>query len=1420
MASIIHWATKDQAHDSAIYHGRRQKRTIFATSYGDALHAARCDWLGEATPNRPTGRFRLQMPIDHNRAAAAGKRKSRPRLKLSKQDLKLISNTQEVLVPIRLEIEVEHWKLRDTFTWNLKEPVVTPEQFAIHLCEDLILPIQHFSTPIVSAIKEQLEEYKLHEKFQGHLASHVIPPEEELLGDDIKMENTHHVQINQEIIANLQQQKEDSWWAHWRDRILRVDEQCSDPQQDPIHLQPDSKRIKLEPHVTPTIHQSSIKSRLIDQHDQNLKPEPAEGITVSMDMRDDELRIPINLDIISGNIHLTDRFEWEISEINNSPEEFVEIYANDLGLGGEFKTAIAHSIREQIETYVKSLALVEHHNGYPVPNDELRYAFLQRVTEPIRTGQVDDFTPFLNLLNAEELDRQEKEHDREARRKRRQTRSRRGITLPDRESQRTVRSIVPIQGLKMVIPYQNENEDLIVPMQPVAEPFAIEESAVEIPEPSDLPPKRHIPVSKEVHAPESQSGTPNKATGSRVSRRLRGATADVAPSGTPPKTNEFNPTIEKEDAPTPTNAGTPVPCPTNKKMPNKTESSTNATANKKPPPAGPRTRGINWESLGLHDPMVDGVWHCSNCGCPEQIAVGRRKGLGGKDTLCGECGRYMHRYKRNRPTIYNTSVDYHTSLKLEADKAKQAIADQAIVRKDKNKADNQNLATNQNSKKRKKEGRASLLPKSEQTRRSQDRAGSVPSSAKSPASRDSSPVVSVRSTNNGGSEKNLSRKRSRIHALSDAPPTTRAQKNLSKNLVVLDSPEEPDNSPESNSPTNVRSQTTSGSQPTKPSRVSSRRSSTKTDKIGVKKNSDKNDNDNHDPAGSKSPPTIATRLENRRRKELRSREQSEKIKNGSKSVEEERAGTQLPPAVSRSGSVSGSAAGGKQDMKNEQRRSTTNGRVPPSIGTARKIEAPQWMTLALQNIKESYPSDRVELVPKPKRETLGPGQPPIIVGCDWRLKCLDCPGKLYTVGPGESFTNFDVHLKNRQHRQKVEDRLNGKAQVSPTGSSQNQPEISPTGSSNQHAHGSSSTTQPPQISPTDGSEQPFQISPTDVAQSQIPPTNAALQISPTENSYQAHQVSLSNNLVSAGVSNSQYQPADWSSNMQRSEEMPFRHTEHGAVGLAQQLQLSTTATSSLPPITTTFAAAESVSPDLDNIPHQLRKHNGEQSADRSPRSKGRVAAPSSIDAVALQDDNSVGSIERRQGLVQQDDHAEAFPITTTLTTNRPDNRSSQDTSDEPHGFPPQPFPQLSASVPAADPSEPRLVGRPELPAKPMTNTDGTGHLSSSGFAAPGLSSSQGAAPILAGPAAHLPLPHRQLTTGTPHHPHPHPYANHHHYIQHGFHGHVNPSSALQPSVPSNTPPTTSSCSSIPVPIRHPPPPHPLVHPLPKKPTFD
>jgi SWI/SNF-related matrix-associated actin-dependent regulator of chromatin subfamily B protein 1 len=40
-----------------------------------------------------------------------------------------------------------------------------------------------------------------------------------------------------------------------------------------------------------------------------------------------------------------------------------------------------------------------------------------------------------------------------------------------------------------------------------------------------------------------------------------------------------------------------------------------------------------------------------------------------------------------------------------------------------------------------------------------------------------------------------------------------------------------------------------------------------------------------------------------------------------------------------------------------------------------------------------------------------------------RIRCLDCPGKLYTPGPGMTVENFEVHLKNKQHREKVEVRV-------------------------------------------------------------------------------------------------------------------------------------------------------------------------------------------------------------------------------------------------------------------------------------------------------------------------------------------------------------------------------------------------------------
>jgi SWI/SNF-related matrix-associated actin-dependent regulator of chromatin subfamily B protein 1 len=42
-----------------------------------------------------------------------------------------------------------------------------------------------------------------------------------------------------------------------------------------------------------------------------------------------------------------------------------------------------------------------------------------------------------------------------------------------------------------------------------------------------------------------------------------------------------------------------------------------------------------------------------------------------------------------------------------------------------------------------------------------------------------------------------------------------------------------------------------------------------------------------------------------------------------------------------------------------------------------------------------------------------------------RIRCHDCPGKLYTPGPETTVGNFEIHLKNRQHRERVEARVAG-----------------------------------------------------------------------------------------------------------------------------------------------------------------------------------------------------------------------------------------------------------------------------------------------------------------------------------------------------------------------------------------------------------
>lgn len=198
------------------------------------------------------------------------------------------SAQSEMLVPIRLDMELEGQKLRDTFTWNKNESIISPEQFAEILCDDLDLNPVPFVPAISAAIRQQIEAY-----------------------------------------------------------------------------------------VTESIIEENCDQRVI-----------------------------IKLNIHVGNTSLVDQIEWDMSERDNNPEEFAIKLCAELGLGGEFVTAIAYSIRGQLSWHQRTYAFSE--------------APLSTVEVPFRApSEAESWAPFLETLTDAEMEKKIRDQDRNTRRMRR-----------------------------------------------------------------------------------------------------------------------------------------------------------------------------------------------------------------------------------------------------------------------------------------------------------------------------------------------------------------------------------------------------------------------------------------------------------------------------------------------------------------------------------------------------------------------------------------------------------------------------------------------------------------------------------------------------------------------------------------------------------------------------------------------------------------------------------------------------------------------------------------------------------------------------------------------------------------------------------------------------------------------------------------
>lgn len=88
--------------------------------------------------------------------------KRTPRLQIKRKDMKQQAEQVEELVPIRLDVDWEKIKLRDTFTWNLHDRVVPFKLFAEQLVEDFGLQppaANHVLEQVTNQMYEQINDF-------------------------------------------------------------------------------------------------------------------------------------------------------------------------------------------------------------------------------------------------------------------------------------------------------------------------------------------------------------------------------------------------------------------------------------------------------------------------------------------------------------------------------------------------------------------------------------------------------------------------------------------------------------------------------------------------------------------------------------------------------------------------------------------------------------------------------------------------------------------------------------------------------------------------------------------------------------------------------------------------------------------------------------------------------------------------------------------------------------------------------------------------------------------------------------------------------------------------------------------------------------------------------------------------------------
>lgn len=158
-AALIESHKKQNKHNTTTY-SKIEDYKLLRKEYRPWFPPSRL--YGEGYSGYGNGRTEIGAAAELLYYKPAPNKRQTPPLKWKRKDMKHQAEQHEELVPMRLDVDYDKIKLRDTFTWNLHERIVSPLIFSMQLIEDMGLKLpaaQPVLDEVLKQVREQLNDF-------------------------------------------------------------------------------------------------------------------------------------------------------------------------------------------------------------------------------------------------------------------------------------------------------------------------------------------------------------------------------------------------------------------------------------------------------------------------------------------------------------------------------------------------------------------------------------------------------------------------------------------------------------------------------------------------------------------------------------------------------------------------------------------------------------------------------------------------------------------------------------------------------------------------------------------------------------------------------------------------------------------------------------------------------------------------------------------------------------------------------------------------------------------------------------------------------------------------------------------------------------------------------------------------------------